>query len=97
MAHIEKITGKTGVSYRIIVSCGFDMNGKRIFKKSTYRPEPGMTERQIQKAVQRAATDFERAIEQGYSLDNKQSFAEYAEYASGDISTNVRIFSSRAL
>ena len=80
MAHIEKITGKTGASYRIIVSCGFDMNGKRIFKKSIYRPEPGMTERQIQKAVQRAATDFERAIEQGYSLDNKQSFAEYAEY-----------------
>lgn len=80
MAHIEKITGKTGVSYRIIVSCGFDMNGKRIYKKFTYRPDPGMTERQIQKAVQRAATDFERAIEQGYSLDNKQTFAEYAAY-----------------
>lgn len=80
MAHIEKIEGKTGVSYRIIVSCGFDMNGKRIYKKFTYRPDPGMTERQIQKAVQRAATDFQRAIEQGYSLDNKQTFAEYAAY-----------------
>lgn len=39
-----------------------------------------MTPRQIEKAVQRAAVDFERSIEQGYSLDNKQTFAEYAAY-----------------
>jgi len=80
MATIEKITGKAGVTYRISVSGGFDTSGKRIRHRTTYKPAPGMTERQIQKAVQRAATDFERSIEQGYSLDNKQTFAEYAEY-----------------
>ena len=74
MAHIEKIEGKRGTSY------GFDSNGKRITHKKTWKPPEGMTPRQIEKAVQRAAMDFERSIEQGYSLDNKQTFAEYAAY-----------------
>ena len=80
MATIEKITGKTGVTYRISVSGGFDTAGKRIRHRMTYKPAPGMTERQIQKAVQRAAADFERSIEQGFALDNRQTFAEYADY-----------------
>ena len=80
MPTIEKITGKVGVTYRISVSGGFDTSGKRIRHRMMWKPAPGMTERQIQKAVQRAATDFERSIEQGYSLDNRQTFAEYATY-----------------
>lgn len=80
MATIEKITGKTGTTYRISVSGGFDTAGKRIRHRTTYKPEAGMTARQIQKAVQRAAADFERSIEQGYSLDNRQTFSEYAAY-----------------
>jgi len=80
MATIEKITGKTGVTYRISVSGGFDTAGKRIRHRMTYKPEPGMTARQIQKAVQRAAADFERSIEQGYSLDNRQTFSKYSAY-----------------
>jgi hypothetical protein len=39
-----------------------------------------MTPRQIEKAAQRAASDFERSIEQGFALDNRQTFAEYASY-----------------
>lgn len=80
MATIEKITGKTGDTYRISVSGGFDTSGKRIRHRMMWKPAPGMTARQIEKAVQRAAVDFERSIEQGYSLDNKQTFAEYADY-----------------
>jgi len=80
MATIEKITGKTGTAYRISVSSGFDTNGKRIRHRTMWKPAPGMTPRQIEKAVQRAAVDFERSIEQGYSLDNKQTFSEYAAY-----------------
>ncbi len=34
----------------------------------------------MEKAAQKAAADFERAIEQGYVADDRQSFAEYAEY-----------------
>lgn len=80
MATIEKLSGKNGVSYRISVSSGFDCNGKRIRHRMTYKPAPGMTARQTEKAVQRAAADFERSIEQGYALDNRQTFAEYAAY-----------------
>ena len=80
MATIEKLTGKVGTSYRISVSGGFDTSGKRIRHRMIYKPAPGMTERQIKKAVERAAADFERSIEQGYALDNRQTFAEYAAY-----------------
>lgn len=80
MAHIEKIAGKRGTTYRFIVSGGFDTNGKRIYHKKTWKPPEGMTARQIEKAVQRAAVDFERSIEQGYVADDRQTFAEYAAY-----------------
>lgn len=80
MATIEKQAGKNGTTYRITVYSGFDTQGKRIRHRQTYKPEPGMTARQTEKAVQRAAADFERSIEQGYALDNRQSFAEYAAY-----------------
>lgn len=80
MATIEKISGKNGITYRITVSGGFDTTGKRIRHRMTWKPAPKMTERQIKKAVERAAMDFERSIEQGYVLDNRQTFSEYAEY-----------------
>ena len=80
MAHIQKIDGKNGVSYKITVHHGTDQAGKKVRHYRTWKPTPGMTERQIEKAVQKAAADFEREIEQGYTLDNRQSFAQYAEY-----------------
>ena len=80
MAHIEKNNGKRGLSYRFIVSGGFDCNGKRITHKKTWRPPPGMTEKQADKAANKEAVLFEQSIAQGFSLDNRQTFAEYAKY-----------------
>lgn len=80
MATIEKQVGKNGTTYRITVSAGFDTQGKRIRHRMTYKPQKGQTPRQTEKAVQRAAADFERSIEQGFALDNRQTFAEYAAY-----------------
>ena len=80
MATIEKYTGKDGMTYRITVYAGFDTQGKRIRHRMSYKPTPGMTPRQIEKAAQKAAMDFERSIEQGFALDNRQTFAEYAVY-----------------
>ncbi len=80
MANIERIPGKNGDTYRITVAGGFDTNGKRIRHRETYKPAPGMTPKQIEKAVHRFAMDYERSIELGYVLDNKQTFAEYAAY-----------------
>ena len=58
MATIEK----RGESYRIIVSNGYDINGKQIREKMTWTPEPGMTKRQIEKALNREATLFEERV-----------------------------------
>lgn len=80
MATIEKFSGKNGDTYRITVYQGNDCTGKRIRHRMNFKPAPGMTAKQTEKAVQRAAADFERSIEQGYALDNKQTFAQYAEY-----------------
>lgn len=82
MATVEKRTGKNGkVSYRITVAGGLDSTGKQIRSRMTWEPpKPRMSEKQIEKALSRAVADFEREIEQGYKLDHKQTFSEYADY-----------------
>lgn len=80
MAHIEKIEGKRGVSYRIIVSDGVDLTGKRITHKKTWKPSPGMTKREAQNALKEVVREFERSVSQGFDVDAHYSFAEYAQY-----------------
>lgn len=80
MATIKRIDGKSGVSFKITVTKGTDISGKQVRHYRTWKPAPGMTEKQMQKAVQRAAMDFEREIEQGYEVDNRQTVSEYARY-----------------
>lgn len=70
-----------GVSYKITVTRGRDCNGKQIRHYLTWTPESKMTARQIEKEVQRVAFEFERQIEQGFAVDNRQTFAEYGRYA----------------
>lgn len=80
MANIKKIEGKTGVSYKITVTQGRDSSGKQIRHFKTWKPDRPMTARQMEKAVQRVALDFEREIEMGYQIDNRQTFEQYANY-----------------
>lgn len=82
MATVEKRTGKNGrTSYRITVAGGIDSTGKQIRMRRTWEPpKPDMTPKQIEKALSRAVNDFEREIEQGYRLDHKQTFCDYANY-----------------
>lgn len=82
MATIEKRMKKDGTPvYRITVAAGMDSTGRQIRQRRNWTPpRPDMSAKQLEKALNRAAADFEREIEQGYQLDNKRSFAEYAEY-----------------
>jgi len=80
MANIRKIEGKTGTSYKVTVTSGRDITGKQIRHYLTWTPEPKMTQRQTEKALNAAAVDFERKILEGFAVDNRQTFAEYAEY-----------------
>ena len=70
---------KRGESYRITVSCGYDMNGKKIIKRCTWKPEPNMTAKQIEKEVQRQAVLFEEKCLTGQVLQGNTRFAEFAE------------------
>ena len=64
MANIQKRTNKDGkTSYRIRVFAGETPAGKQIVKTMTYTPADAMTARQIEKAVQKTALDFERQVQ----------------------------------
>lgn len=74
MASITKRKG----SYFIAVSCGYDQNGRQIRRTMTYKPEANMTERQIQKEVQRQAILFEERVRNGeVSSDGRLRLADF--------------------
>lgn len=65
-------------SYFIAVSCGYDQNGRQIRRTMTYKPEPNMTEKQIQKEVQRQAVLFEEQARNGQvSSDGRLKLADF--------------------
>lgn len=80
MANIKKIVNKSGTSYKITVFSGRDSSGKQIRHYMTWAPEKPMTERQMEKEVQKVAIQFEEKLKQGYVADNRQTFDEYAAY-----------------
>lgn len=75
MATIEK----RGDSYRIKVSEGYNLNGQQIIYRKTWKPEPNMTPRQIEKELNRQATLFEEQVKTGRFVDSNIKFAEFAE------------------
>lgn len=80
MASIKKIEGKTGTSYKITVAQGKDAQGKQIRHYKTWKPDRSMTAKQAEKEVRRVAYEFEKALEQGFQVDDRQTFDEYAQY-----------------
>ena len=57
---------KRGGSFLIKVSCGYNCKGKQMVRSMTWKPEPGMSAKQIEKEVNRQAVLFEEACNQGY-------------------------------
>ena len=76
MASITKRNG----TYRIRVSCGYDMNGKQIIKSTTWTPAHGMTEKQIEKELERQKVIFEDKCRSGKVLDGSIKFSDFSEY-----------------
>lgn len=82
MATIKKREGKTGTSYLIRASCGYDTSGRQVMRSMTWKPKPGMTEKQIEKELNRQAVLFdEKCSAQGMGNGNVkfQTFAEQAK------------------
>lgn len=83
MANIRPRKNKQGeiISYEIRVFKGRDESGKQLKPYTTsWKPAPGMTAKQIEKELNRQAIQFEDQCKLGYQLDNRQTFAQYAEY-----------------
>ena len=77
MAAIEK---RSENSYRLIVSCGYSKDGKKIAKKRTITLGPNLTEKQREKELQRQLVMFQDEVEKGTYLDaGKITFEEFAE------------------
>ncbi len=70
---------KRGTTYQIRVSCGYDVTGKHIEKTMTWKPKEGMTQRQIDKELNRQAVIFEEKCATGQFLDGNITFAEFSE------------------
>ena len=76
---------KRGNTYQIRVSCGYDTSGNQVIQTTTWKPEPNMTARQIEKEVQKQAMLFEEKCLKGQITANVkfETFAEqwFEEYA----------------
>lgn len=68
-----------GQRYEIRVSCGRDINGKKIEKSMTWKPDPGMTERQKQKELERQMFLFEQKVKSGICPDGSITFKQLSD------------------
>ena len=73
-------------TYEIKVSCGYGVDGKQRNQYKSYKPEPGMTKRQIEKEMQRQAILFEEDCKRGqitaavkFETFAEQWFEDYAK------------------
>lgn len=68
-----------GKSYEIRVSCGRDINGKKIEKSMTWKPDPSMTEHQKKKELERQMFLFEQKVKNGICPDGSITFKQLSD------------------
>lgn len=79
MASVKKIETKKGISYKITVSNGYDLQGHKIVKTTTYKPDTTLTTKQQEKALDKFVMEFEEKVKNGYTFDgDKMSFESFA-------------------
>jgi len=84
MASIQK---RGDFTYRLTVSNGYDRNGKKIMKQKTVTLDSSLTQKQIDKEMERLAVLFEDEVKKGNYIDPTITFetftrrwlSEYAE------------------
>ena len=70
---------KRGNTYQIRVSCGYDSKNRQITKTMTFKPDPDMTKKQIEKELKRQAVLFEEKCRTGRFLDGNIKFSDFLE------------------
>ncbi len=69
---------KRGNSYQIRVFCGYDVHGNQVEQTKTWKPDKKMTEKQIEKELNRQAVKFEEDCASGF-VTAAVKFEEFAE------------------
>ena len=77
---------KRGDTYRIKVSCGYDVNGKQVIKSITYKPDPTKSDKWNEKELNKQSVMFEESCKKGQSVTSakfetfaREWFKDYAE------------------
>lgn len=70
---------KRGSSYRIRASVGYTPEGKQVMKSKTWTPTPGMTERQIEKELNRQMVLFDEECRGNAATDGHVKFQTFTE------------------
>lgn len=80
MATISKYVSKSGeITYYIRAYDGYDSSGKQIEHRMSWKPPKNLTEKQIEKELQKQVSRFEESIKTGTLFDSDTRFSEYAE------------------
>lgn len=91
--HFMTTIRKRGDSYQIRVSCGYDTSGNQVTQTKTWKPDKGITPKQIEKELNRQMVMFEEACNNGYQSKaiKFQDFAEdwFKQYAETKLKTQT--------
>jgi hypothetical protein len=66
-------------SFQIIVSLGYDENGRQIRKTTTFKPPQGTTAKKAEKLANEFAVAYEQKCRGMIDLDENMKFSELAE------------------
>lgn len=78
MANITKVKREKGFTYRIRVGNGYSSDGKQKMKSTSWTPEANMTNKQIEKELNKRLFEFEKQVQDGLYFDNIK-FAKFSE------------------
>jgi len=95
MASVEK----RGDSYRITVSGGYDISGKQIKQQMTWKPKPGMSEKQIEKELERQKVLFEEKVKNEHFVTSSVKFEVLAKewIAQAELEGNLKVLTMKRL
>ena len=72
-------TEKRNSGYIIRCNCGTDSKGKRIVRSRSWTPPAGLTPKQIEKELAKAAAEFQSECDSGRFMSNNMTFGKYAD------------------
>ena len=70
---------KRGKGYEIRVYCGLGVNYGRKEKSMTWIPNPGMTNKQIQKELEKIKFEFEQEVLNGKYVHSNMTLAQFVQ------------------